>query len=64
MIEIENVHKSFGALQVLKGVSMTVRKGEVVTISRRITSTSIKQIGLIQQLLGSLGRLRADQLLQ
>lgn len=32
MIEIENVHKSFGALQVLKGVSMTVRKGEVVTI--------------------------------
>lgn len=32
MIEIENVHKSFGALQVLKGVSMTVQKGEVVTI--------------------------------
>ncbi len=41
-----------------------LEKGEVVTISRRITSTSIKQIGLIQQLLGSLGRLRADQLLQ
>lgn len=32
MIEIEDVHKSFGALQVLKGVSMTVQKGEVVTI--------------------------------
>lgn len=32
MIEVENVHKSFGALQVLKGVSMTVQKGEVVTI--------------------------------
>ncbi|OYU19946.1 MAG: cell envelope protein SmpA [Rhodobacteraceae bacterium PARR1] len=41
-----------------------LEKGEVVAISRRITSTSIKQIGLIQQLLGSLGRLRADQLLQ
>lgn len=32
MIEIENVRKSFGPLQVLKGVSMTVQKGEVVTI--------------------------------
>lgn len=32
MIEIENVHKSFGALQVLKGVTMQVKKGEVVTI--------------------------------
>lgn len=41
-----------------------LEKGEVVAISRRITSTSIKQIGLIQQLLGSLGQLRADQLLQ
>ncbi len=41
-----------------------LEKGEVVTISRRVTSTSIKQIGLIQQLLGSLGRLRADQLLK
>ncbi len=40
-----------------------LEKGEVVAISRRITSTSIKQIGLVQQLLGSLGRLRADQLL-
>ena len=32
MIEIDNVHKSFGALKVLKGVSMTVNKGEVVSI--------------------------------
>lgn len=32
MIEIENVHKSFGTLQVLKGVTMQVKKGEVVTI--------------------------------
>lgn len=39
-----------------------LERGEVVAISRRVTSTSIKQIGLIQQLLGSLGRLRADQL--
>lgn len=32
MIEIEDVHKSFGSLEVLKGVSMTVSKGEVVTV--------------------------------
>lgn len=32
MIEIQKVHKSFGDLQVVKGVSMTVNKGEVVSI--------------------------------
>jgi ABC-type polar amino acid transport system ATPase subunit len=32
MIEIENVEKSFGSLKVLDGVSLTVNKGEVVSI--------------------------------
>lgn len=32
MIEIENVHKSFGDLQVVKGVSLTVNKGEVLSV--------------------------------
>ncbi len=32
MIEIENLHKSFGALKVLKGINLTVAKGEVVTV--------------------------------
>ncbi|MDJ1463026.1 amino acid ABC transporter ATP-binding protein [Nitratireductor sp. GZWM139] len=32
MIEIENVHKSFGALEVLKGINLTVDKGEVVSV--------------------------------
>ena len=32
MIEIDNVHKSFGELEVIKGVSLTVSKGEVVSI--------------------------------
>jgi hydroxyproline transport system ATP-binding protein len=31
-IEIEDVHKSFGPLEVIKGVSVTVEKGEVVSI--------------------------------
>lgn len=32
MIEIQNIRKSFGALEVLKGVSMTVNTGEVVSV--------------------------------
>ena len=32
MIEIQNVHKSFGQLEVLKGIDLTVQKGEVVTV--------------------------------
>lgn len=32
MIEIENVRKSFGALEVLKGINLTVQKGEVLTV--------------------------------
>jgi lipoprotein-releasing system ATP-binding protein len=32
LIEAENIHKSFGSLQVLKGITASVRKGEIVTI--------------------------------
>ena len=32
MIKAENIHKSFGALEVLKGVSLEVKRGEVVSI--------------------------------
>lgn len=32
MIEVHNIHKSFGDLQVLKGVSLNVEKGEVVSV--------------------------------
>lgn len=32
MIEIEDVRKSFGTLEVLKGISMTVARGEVVSV--------------------------------
>lgn len=32
MIHIENLHKSFGDLQVLKGISLDVNKGEVIAI--------------------------------
>lgn len=32
MIEVKDIHKSFGALEVLKGVNLTVDKGEIVSI--------------------------------
>ena len=32
MIEVKNIHKSFGTLEVLKGVNLTVKKGEIVSI--------------------------------
>ncbi|MBQ9339053.1 MAG: ABC transporter ATP-binding protein [Paludibacteraceae bacterium] len=32
MIKIDNIHKSFGTLEVLKGVSLSVEKGEILSI--------------------------------
>ncbi len=32
MIKATNIHKSYGALQVLKGVSISINKGEVISI--------------------------------
>ena len=32
IVDIQSVHKSFGALEVLKGVSLSVMKGEVICI--------------------------------
>jgi outer membrane protein assembly factor BamE (lipoprotein component of BamABCDE complex) len=42
----------------------TLEDGRVVTLSRRITDTSIRNLSFIRQLLGNIGRLSADQLLQ
>lgn len=35
--------------------------GKVVAISRRVTTSNIKGVGFLKQLLGNIGRLRADQ---
>ena len=32
MIQVENIEKSFGSLQVLRGISLHIDKGEVVSI--------------------------------
>ena len=32
MINIKNLHKSFGDLEVIKGIDLEIKKGEIVTI--------------------------------
>lgn len=32
MIKIKNIHKSFGQLEVLKGIDLSIKKGEIVSI--------------------------------
>ncbi len=32
MIKAVNIHKSFGTLEVLKGISLQIQKGEIVSI--------------------------------
>lgn len=32
MIQLHNIHKSFGSLEVLKGIDLTIKRGEVVSI--------------------------------
>ena len=33
MIEIKNIHKSFGQLEVLKGIDLSIKKGEIVVLT-------------------------------
>lgn len=39
-----------------------LEKGRVVPISRRVTQTNVRSAGVVRQLMSSVGRLRADQL--
>ena len=62
-VSLRDLHKSFGALEVLKGISLTAREGEVVSIlgaSGSGKSTLLRCINLLEipdageQLLNSL----------
>jgi lipoprotein-releasing system ATP-binding protein len=33
MLEVKNIHKSFGNLEVLKGIDLSIKKGEIVSIT-------------------------------
>lgn len=51
MIRIENLHKNFGNLEVLKGVSLNINKGEIVSIigsSGSGKSTLLRCINLLE----------------
>jgi lipoprotein-releasing system ATP-binding protein len=52
MIEIHNIHKSFGNLQVLKGINFEIKKGEIVSIvgaSGAGKSTLLQIIGTLDK---------------
>jgi hypothetical protein len=40
-----------------------LQDGQVVVLSRRVTESNIRSLGLVRQLMGSLGRVSAGQLL-
>ncbi len=63
IVEIEDLHKNFGPLEVLKGVSLDVEQGEVVTIIGRSgsgKSTLLRCVNFLEQ--PTHGRIAVDGL--
>ena len=57
MIEVRDIHKSFGSIHVLKGVSMTVGRGEVVVVigpSGSGKSTLLRCVNRLEEVEGRL----------
>jgi len=53
MIQTQDIHKSFGNLKVLKGITLTIEKGEIVSIvgaSGAGKSTLLQIIGTLDKL--------------
>jgi len=61
IIEVLDIHKSFGELEILKGISLQVRRGEVVVLigaSGSGKTTFIRCINLLEDIQG--GRIRVN----
>ena len=53
LLKVENLQKSFGKLQVLKGINQTVRTGQVISVigpSGSGKSTFLRCLNLLEQL--------------
>ena len=59
MIELKNIHKSFGSLEVLKGIDLHIDKGEVV----RIVGPSGAGTTTLLQIMGTLDRPDSGQVI-
>ena len=44
MIKLEGITKSFGSLQVLKGIDLEINKGEIVSICLLYTSDAADEL--------------------
>ena len=65
MIQIDNLTKSFGNLQVLKGVSLSIKKGEVISIvgpSGAGKTTLLQLIGTLDRPSGGSIRFNGEEL--
>ena len=52
MIIVKDIHKSYGALKVLKGISLSISSGEIVSIvgaSGAVKSTLLHIIGTLDR---------------
>jgi len=58
MIEVRDIHKSFGALKVLKGISLSIRRGEIVSV---VGASGAGKTTLLQ-IMGTLDRYDAGEI--